>query len=617
MKKAVKRKRPWLALASAAMIIQCGVVSHVVARPGSAAKPPEARRPNVILIVADDQGFGDVGFNGNASIRTPVLDALSRRGVTLDQFHVSPVCAPSRASILTGRASLRTGVWSVTRGGEAMRPSEVTLAEAFAANGYSTAAFGKWHNGAHFPSDPVGQGFHTFDGYADGHLNYWNPTLVRNERSYVARGYLTDILADRAVRYVQRSGAKPYFLYVPLPAPHSPYEAKAGLLARYKKAGLDDATASIYALVENFDHNVGRILKAVLAKGQQDNTIVVYLSDNGPVYPDRKQRYYAGLKGSKGSVDEGGTRVPFVVCWPGHLAGGKRIDTPAQHIDIYPTLMELAGIAPPPGPAVDGKSLVPLLKGEPASAAWNTRFLFTHQLHNTRRASEVAIQPSPGAVRQGRWLATFKPDASWALYDVIADPSQANDVSGKNAARLAAMKAAYVAWYADASSGADAVQPVQLGLPGHDLTELQANEASLQGSGIHYHGDWGWAHDWVDRWTDTSASMRWLVQVNRPGRYRVSISYATAGGTAGPHMVASFGQASTSAILPSAAPGAASWGRRTYPSDEAPERRWARADLGYLDLPTATAWFSLGAASLPGGQVGDVKAIRLSREPDR
>ncbi|MEG8038736.1 arylsulfatase [Sphingomonas sp. LR60] len=597
--------------------MQVGTVPHVVARPDLAAKAKEARRPNVILIVADDQGFGDVGFNGNKAIRTPVLDALSRRGVTLDQFHVSPVCAPSRASILTGRASLRTGVWSVTRGGEAMRPSEVTMAEAFAANGYATAAFGKWHNGAHFPSDPVGQGFQTFDGFVDGHLNYWNPALVRGERRYVARGYLTDILADRAVRYVEQSGDKPYFLYVPLPAPHSPYEAKPNLLGRYKTAGLDDATASIYALVEDFDHNVGRILNAVRAKGQQDDTIVVYLSDNGPVYPDKKQRYNAGLTGSKGSVDEGGTRVPFVMCWPGHLAGGTRIATPAQHIDIYPTLMELAGITPPPGPAIDGKSLVPMLTGRSAGGDWDTRYLFTHQLRNTRRPDEVAIQSSPGAVRQGRWLATFTPDAGWALYDVIADPSQALNASSKDPARLAAMKAAYLAWYADASSGASAVQPVQLGLPGHEMTELPANEASLYGSGIHYHGDWGWAHDWVDRWTDTSASMRWLVRVSRPGRYRVSVSYATAGGTTGPRMVASFANASASAILPLAPPSTASWGRRTYPTDEVPERRWARGELGYLDLPTATAWLSLHSVGLPAGQVGDVKAIRLIREPDR
>lgn len=581
--------------------------------PFAAANRPEAaRQPNVVLIVADDQGFGDVGFNGNTQIDTPVLDALSRRGVILDQFHVSPVCSPSRASLLTGRDSLRTGVWSVTRGGETMRSSEVTLAEAFATSGYATAAFGKWHNGAHFPSNPNGQGFQAFDGFVQGHSNYWDARLQLNEVPYVSKGYLPGHIADDAVDYIKKT-ERPFFLYLPFNAPHSPFEPPPALFDKYKRRGLSSSAASVYALVEDLDHQVGRVLNALKQSGKERDTIVIYLSDNGPVFPNGERRYNAGLKGAKGSVDEGGTRVPFVAYWPGHVEGGRRISLPTQHIDLYPTLIALAGLRRPVGPPVDGCSLARVLTDGVIAPRLRHRRLFTNHFRNTRSPVEQAIRPEPGAVREGEWLATLGVDRRWSLYDVAHDPSQSVDLARAQPARLANLRAAYVAWYKEASRGAGTVQAVQLGLVGHDRVELQAHEASLYGRGIAYNGGAGWAHDWVSHWTSDAAWMAWPVHVNRPGTYRVTIDYATPDARTASRLKATVGRVSTSALLPAAPPSAADWGRRTVQTDEAPERVWASGTLGTLKLTPTTDWLSLHAIDVPPAGVGEVKSLRVQR----
>ncbi len=318
--------------------------------------------PNVLLILTDDQGWGDISAHGNAVIETPVLDALAKSGTTFDRFFVSPVCAPTRAALLTGRYPLRGGVHGVTRGAETLAADEVTLAEVFRGAGYATGCFGKWHNGAHFPHDPNGQGFDEFLGFCAGHWNdYFDTRLQHNQAMIETKGYITDVLTDAAIRFMDRHRSAPFLCYVPLNTPHSPFQVPDTRFEKYRAKGLSPIEACVSAMVENIDANVGRMLEYLDDYGMADETIVIFLTDNGP----NTDRFNGGMRGRKGSVHEGGVRVPFFVRWPGKVRAGRTVTEPAMHIDVLPTLVDLCGIDLAPGvPAPrDGISLASLLLG--------------------------------------------------------------------------------------------------------------------------------------------------------------------------------------------------------------------------------------------------------------
>jgi len=575
-------------------------------------KSQAPQRPNIIIILADDLGYGDVGFNGNGIVETPILDQLARESVTLTQFHVSAVCSPTRASLLTGRHSLRTGVWSVTRGGETMRADEVTLAEALGPAGYRTALFGKWHNGSHYPHDPIGQGFQKFTGFLGGHSNSWDPVLVENGKPRSFPGYLPDIITDEAVGFIDAPSDQPFFLYLPFNSPHSPFEAPQSLFAKYKAKGADDIEASVYSMTENLDANVGRILEALRRAEKDQNTIVIFMSDNGPAFPGGSRRYNHGLKGWKGSLDEGGTRVPFILRWPAGLQGGRALSLPAQHIDILPTLLELAAVKRRQGPPLDGASLAALLKGGQAPEGLSSRKLFTHHFRNTQRPDEIAIMPAPGSVRQGDYLAVQESDGKWRLYNLAVDPSQSFDIAQKNAAKTAELASAYREWFQSVSRGALHPVPVELGHDEAPSVTLEAHEASLFGTGISYRGGYGWTHDWVTDWKSAAAYMQWPIQVVREGKYEATLIYA-ADDRQGGMVELSLGKARlTGRLAPQSRP-PDDWGRRLYFTDEAPNRKWDELKLGTFKIGRDGKRLILRAAPSGAAGLGDIKAIRLER----
>ncbi|MCA9051143.1 MAG: arylsulfatase, partial [Planctomycetaceae bacterium] len=328
-------------------------------------------QPNVVVILTDDQGWGDVSCHGNPQIQTPHMDALAAEGAWFDRFFVSPVCAPTRASLLSGRFDVRTGVSGVTGRLEVMRSDEVTIAELFRDAGYRTGCFGKWHNGEQFPNNPAGQGFEEFFGFCGGHWNnYFDSTLEHNGRPVKTTGYITDVLTDAAIRFVTGDPGRPFFCYVPFNAPHTPWQVPDEWFDKCADRTSDRATQCAYAMVENIDHNVGRLLDAL--GEQRHNTIVVFLTDNGP----NGQRYNGDLRGIKGSVHEGGVRVPLFISWPGKIAP-RKIDRIAAHVDLLPTLAELCGVAVESTKPLDGRSLVPLLNGTTTANDWPDRSLFT------------------------------------------------------------------------------------------------------------------------------------------------------------------------------------------------------------------------------------------------
>ena len=292
-------------------------------------------QPNIVLIMADDMGWGDIAMNGNPfSINTPNLEKIARSGARFEHFMVSPLCAPTRASLLTGRYHLRTGVSNVTGGLETMRSEEVTMAEVFRNAGYATGLFGKWHNGAHYPQDPNGQGFDEFFGFCGGHwTNYFNTRLQHNQTMVATRGYITDVLTDAALDFIEKNKARPFLCYIPYNAPHGPFQVDDKYFNKFKSKGVNDMDAAIYGMVENVDENIGRVLEKLESLKLTGNTIVVFLTDNGP----NSNRYNGYMKGKKGAVDEGGCTGTVVYSLAGKDQGRngrkttRRPHRPAPH----------------------------------------------------------------------------------------------------------------------------------------------------------------------------------------------------------------------------------------------------------------------------------------------
>ncbi len=459
------------------------------------------RRPNVVLIVTDDQGYGDLGLHGNDKIKTPHLDRLGRESAQLTQFYVSPVCSPTRASLLTGRYNYRTGVVDTYLGRSMMHTDEVTLAERLGAAGYRTGIFGKWHLGDNYPLRPVDQGFgeslvHKGGGIgqpADPPGNrYFDPVLQHNGKAERYKGYCTDIFTDAAIRFLEGSGDRPFFAYLATNAPHAPLEIGDAYVAPYKAAGLDDTTARVYGMITNADENVGRLLAALKARNLEESTIVLFLTDNGPQQP----RYTAGLRGRKGSVYDGGIRVPCFVRWPGTLKAGTRVDRIAAHIDVVPTLLEACGVKPPAGVSLDGKSLMPLLRG--TQHDWPDRTLY-FQWH---RGDRPELYRSCAA-RSERW----KLVGGRELYDMAADGGEKNDVAADHPDVVERMRKGYEEWFRDVSATRGYDPPrIRLGAPQEDPTVLTRQ-------------DWrgpraGWDEDSLGYWE---------VEVARPGAYAVTL----------------------------------------------------------------------------------------------
>ena len=340
-----------------------------------------ASRPNVILIVADDMGYGDFGCFGNGPVRTPHLDRLVAQGTCFRQhYSASPICAPARAALLTGRYPHRTG--AVTQheihGLDRIALREVTIADAFQAAGYATSLVGKWHNGTFDRRfEPNARGFGEFTGFCGGWTDYYRYYLRRNDSSNPSDGrYLTDVLTEEALGFIQRNRNSPFFLYLPYNAPHSPFQASDEWIEPYRAMGLNRIVATTYAMIERLDAGIGRILDALDWEGLSENTIVAFTSDNGPAFfnppymleegePTFNERFNAGLRGSKGWIYEGGIRVPMVLRWTGCVRAGRLADDLAHFTDWMPTLLSLAGVSKPSGPTLDGQDLAPLLTGSP------------------------------------------------------------------------------------------------------------------------------------------------------------------------------------------------------------------------------------------------------------
>lgn len=464
------RNGAWIA---AGWILLTGGAARAAAEPASRPASRSAR-PNVVLFLTDDQGWADLGCHGNPYVRTPHLDAFAKAAVQLANFHVSPVCSPTRASLMTGRYHYRTGVTDVFNTSCQMDPAEVTLAEALRAAGYATGIFGKWHLGDDGPHAPHAQGFEeslVFRGAAM--REYFGPELLHNGVAEKRDGYCTDIFTDAAIAFVQKHRERPFFVYLPTNLIHTPLHVADELRAPFAGLGLDGKTEKICAMLKNVDDNFGRLRKALADLGLEDNTLLIFTSDNGPCAGSvSTKRFMAGLHGLKGTVYENGIRVPCYMRWPAGFRSPATVERLTAHIDVMPTVLEACGAATPAGVKFDGVSLMPLLRNPAASGPDRTLILQWDSGKTPRRGHAYTVlterwklvqptgmdKPVQQMVRdryaelcraQGRGDRSIEGPPRFELYDLKTDPGETRDLAAAHPDIVEKMRRQYDAWFDD------------------------------------------------------------------------------------------------------------------------------------------------------------------------
>jgi arylsulfatase A-like enzyme len=555
-------------------------------------------QPNVVLILSDDQGWGDLSLHGNPWLETPNLDKLAKSGERFDQCYVSPLCAPTRASLLTGRYHLKTSVVSVSKGLEVMDSDETTLAELFKSNGYKTGIFGKWHNGQHYPNRPNDQGFDEFLGFSAGHWsNYFNTTLSHNDKTVKTKGYITDVLTDAALKFMHKHKNKSFFCYIPYNAPHSPHQVPDAYFNKYKAKGLDDELASIYGMVENIDDNVGRILTYLSKNKLEENTIVIFLTDNGP----NGKRYNGNMRGTKGSVHEGGGRVPFFISWKNHIPANTIIQKPIAHIDLYPTLLALCQLKEIPTKPIDGINLSPLmLSGAETRAA--ERNLYTHV-----NFMDVPVTYNSGGFRNDRYRFVFENNMP-QLYDLLNDPGEHSDLAAQNPTLTNAYVNEYKQWIQNATTGIAYNRPITLSAIGTTLPTYEANLST----GVKFKEGHGWAHDWIERWNTTYDSIFWAIQCVKPGKYLVEIDYLCNEEELGSAITCSIGNESRTINIQKASHAKQIQSPDRVKRKEAYEmHNWKRMKIGSFNISGAQHLVKLKALKIGHENVLELYQLRL------
>lgn len=444
---------------------------------GSIRAADTPAKPNVVIFLVDDLGYGDIACHGNPHVKTPQMDAFAHEATELSQFHVSPVCAPTRASLMTGRYNFRTGVADVFGEAARMDAAEVTLAERLREAGYATGIFGKWHLGDDAERTPNAQGFDealSFNGAALP--KYFNPELLHNGVKETPNGYCMDLFTDAAIAFVKKNRAKPFFVYLPANLIHTPLQVSPALAAEYDALGIDDSTRKIYGMIRSVDNNFGRLRAVLKELGLEENTLLILTSDNGPQLGiPQKNRYTAGLHGLKGSVYENGIRVACFMRWPDGFKSPATVGRLTAHIDVMPTILEACGVTPTAGMNLDGISILPLLRNP--AADWPDRTLFfqwdSGQIPRRGQAFTgltekwKLVQPcgmdkkSQQHIRdtyaefcriQGRGERSIDGPPRYELYDIAADPGETKDLAAAHPEIVEKMKKQYEAWFDDVAA---------------------------------------------------------------------------------------------------------------------------------------------------------------------
>lgn len=477
--------------------------------------------PNVILIMTDDQGYGDVNTHGNDVIETPNLDRLHAESVRLTDFHVRPTCSPSRAALITGRYPTRTGVWHTLAGRSLLRRQETTIADVFADNGYQTAIFGKWHLGDNYPFRPQDRGFQTTLVHGGGGIgqvpDYWGNDYFDDHYCYNGQweqfeGYCTDIFFGSALNYISKNRNEPFFVYLPTNIPHAPHRVPESYIEFYREKGMDEGLAKFYGMITHFDKKLGLLLKKLNHWGLEEETLLIFMTDNGTA----GNGFNAGMRGRKGSVYDGGHRVPFFIRYPGGgLSGGRDVDALTADIDVMPTLIELANLNRPKNPQFDGTSFLPLLRGR-GSTRDRTLFVHSQRVQRPKKWRNTAVMTDRWRLIRGE-----------ELYDIEADPGQQKNVADQYPDVVADLRQEYDQWWRSLSDQFDEYTRIIIGSQEENPTRLTAQD-------WHTDGLPPWRQSMLDKMLNTdslssdfedglSRNGFWAVEVARGGTYQFTL----------------------------------------------------------------------------------------------
>jgi arylsulfatase A-like enzyme len=487
-----------------------------------------ATPPNVVLIMTDDQGYGDLACHGNPILKTPNLDALHAESLRFTDFHSMSFCTPTRAALMTGRNASRTGAYRTSAGRSMMHPDEISMATVFQNNAYATGIFGKWHLGDNYPHRPQDRGFNTTRWHRCGGVgqgsdywgnDYFDDTYEENGRFKKFGGYCTDVFFNGALDFIAKNVAdeKPFFAYIATNAPHGPYRVGPEFAAPYKKNADWGAAANFFGMIANIDENVGRLRDRLVELKITDNTILIFMTDNGTaagISPKAEEGYdrldllaekgfNAGMRGKKSSIFDGGHRVPFFVHWPaGSLTGGRDIADLAACWDVLPTLIDLCELTPPEV-AFDGTSLVPAMRGKGLPAR-----TLVMQFQGGAYFRHLPEPWTDSVVMNKRWRLLHGKQ----LYDMQEDPSQSNDVAEANADVVETLRAVYEPWWEDVSAR---LGPVRIGVgnPAEPNTVLCSQDWYMPV------GNPPWNVPSIKKRPAVTAP--WMIDIERAGEYLV------------------------------------------------------------------------------------------------
>ena len=568
----------------------------------SQSKKHKTDRPNIIILLSDDQGWGDLSINGNRNLQTPNIDNIGKKGAQFTNFYVQPVCSPTRAELLTGRYHPRSGVVGTSKGGERFNIDETTLADEFKKAGYATAAFGKWHSGMQYPYHPNGRGFDTFYGFCSGHWgDYFDAPLERNGEIVKGKGFTADDFTTEALSFMDKHKKDPFLLYVPFNTPHSPMQVPEAYWKKFnnkplilraeqpEKENLDFTRAAL-AMCENIDWNVGRIMQKVREMGIEDNTVILYFCDNGP----NAIRWNGKMKGIKASTDEGGVRSPLLIQFPKKIKAGTKIKTIAGAIDLLPTLLDLAKIKSQISKPLDGISLKPQLLSE------NTK-LIDRQIF-AYWAGKVSLRTQQ-----------YRLDSEGKLFDMVKDPSQKTDISQQNIEITTNLKQAVIDWK-------KAVLPVDLadkrpftvGHKDYKITQLPARDAQTIGCIVRssQHPNCSF----FTNWKTLDDAILWEVEVLETGNFEVEMYYTCRTQDVGAVIQLSYNQQQIeTAITEAYDPPLKGMENDRIPRIESYVKEFKIVKMGQIILNKGQGKLTLKATQIKGEQAVDFRTLVLRR----
>ena len=564
----------------------------------------QAKPPNIVVILTDDQGWGDLSLSGNKNLATPHIDSLARDGASFERFYVCPVCSPTRAEFLTGRYHPRGGVYSTSAGGERLDLDEQTIADTFKAAGYTTGAFGKWHNGMQYPYHPNGRGFDEYYGFCSGHWgDYFSPPLEHNGRIVQGEGFCIDDFTNKAMVFMEKANKadKPFFTYLPYNTPHSPMQVPDRWWNKFKgkkismhnrdpkKENLPHLRCAL-AMCENIDWNVGRILKKLDELKIADDTIVVFFHDNGP----NGVRWNGDMKGRKGSTDEGGVRSPLLVRWPGRIPKGTELKPIAAVIDLLPTLADCAGIPVVSKKKLDGRSLKRFLLGQ--KGQWKERIIFSHWRGRVSARTQ-----------------NYRLDYTGKLFDMEKDPGQRKDISQAKPGIASRLSEQVARWKKSVMAELNQPKrPFLIAHPDYTWTQIPARDATAHG-GLKRSNRFPNC-SYFTNWTKLEDKLTWEADVGASGRYEVTLHYALPKADIGSVIELSHNDSRLRATLtqPNDVPARGQENDRV-PRQESYVKDFKPMRLGIIELKKGRGELTLNALKIPGSQALEFRLLMLRR----